>query len=270
MTRTHRTRARPAARRTSFLLHTHPRPGWRPSSRAHQLAGRAVLGDPTVVKDQDPVRDRDRGQPVRDDHRGPAGQHGAQRGLHLPLARDVEQRRGLVEDEHGGGGQERPRERDQLALPGRQPAAALADRGVVALRQRRDEVVRSDHPGGLLHVRGGRVRAAEPDVVRDRALEQEVLLGDHDDLGPEHGVGQLPQVNPVQGDPARAGVVEPAEQPRDRRLARAGLADHGDRLPGRYVQVQPGQHEVVPVAEGHRLEPHLPSGRARSRGQGRR
>ena len=120
--------------------------------------------------------------------------------------------------------------------------------------------MRSDHPGGLLHVRGGRVRAAEPDVVRDRPLEQEVLLGDHDDLGPEHGIGQLPEVHPVQGDPAGAGVVEPAEQPRDRRLARAGLADQGDRLPGRYVQVQPGQHEVVPVAEGHRLEPDLPPG----------
>ena len=78
----------------------------------------------------------------------------------------------------------------------------------------------------------------------------------------EHGVGQLPQVDPVQRDPARAGIVEPAEQARDRRLARAGLADQGDRLPGRYVQVEAGQHEVVPVAEGHRLEPYLPSGRS--------
>src|SRR5438874_2499759 len=43
----------------------------------------------------------------------------------------------------------------------------------VAYKQRRDEVVRADHPGGLFHVRGGRVRAAEPDVVRDRPLEQE-------------------------------------------------------------------------------------------------
>ena len=109
-----------------------------------------------------------------------------------------------------------------------------------------------------LHLPGRRVRPAEPDVVGDRSLEQEVLLGDHDDLGAEHGVGQLPQVDPVQRDPARARVVEPAEQPRDRRLARAGLAHQGDRLPGRDVQVEPGQHEVVPVAEGHRLEPHPP------------
>jgi hypothetical protein len=38
----------------------------------------------------------------------------------------------------------------------------------------------------------GRVGTAEPDAVRDRPLEQEVLPGDNDDLAEEHRVGQLP------------------------------------------------------------------------------
>jgi hypothetical protein len=211
-----------------------------------------------VVKDQHPVRDGHRGQPVRDDHRGPVGQHGAQRALHQSLARDVEQRGRLVQDQHGRGGQERAGERDELALPGRQPPAALAHRRPVPIGQRGDEVVRADHPGRLRHLVVGGVRTAEPDVVGHRPLEQEFLLGDHDDLAAQHRVGQLPQVHLVQGDPPGPRVVEPADQPGDRRLARAGLADERDRLPGRYLQVEPGQHQVLPVPERHRVKAHRP------------
>ena len=44
------------------------------------------------------------------------------------------------------------------------------------VRQRRDELPRADRPGRRLDVLGGRVRAAERDVVADRAAEQERLL----------------------------------------------------------------------------------------------
>src|SRR5487761_1667070 len=81
-----------------------------------QRAGRPVLHDPAVVEDQYPVGDLDRGQPVRDDQRGPAAQHRAQGPLQHPLGRDIEQRRGFVEYQHGRSGEEGPGERDQLAL----------------------------------------------------------------------------------------------------------------------------------------------------------
>jgi hypothetical protein len=76
-----------------------------------------------------------------------------------------------------GGGQERPGEREELALPGRQAPAALADRRGVALGQRGYEVMGTDHRGRRLDVGIGRVGTAEPDVVRDRPFEQEVLPG---------------------------------------------------------------------------------------------
>src|ERR1022692_2381119 len=83
-----------------------------------QLPGRAVLHDTAVVDDQHPVGDFDGGQPVRDDQRGAPGQDGAQGLLHEPLARDVEQRGGLVEYQHRRGGEEGAGEGDELPLAG--------------------------------------------------------------------------------------------------------------------------------------------------------
>ena len=54
----------------------------------------------------------------------------------------VEARGRLVEHEHRRVGQQRAGDRDPLALAAGQPAAALAELGVVAVRQRGDELVR--------------------------------------------------------------------------------------------------------------------------------
>ena len=116
----------------------------RPAPPSMRSLGRAVLDDPAVLEDQHPVGDLHGGQPVGDDHRGPVGQDRAQRALHQPLGGHVERGRRLVEDQHGGVGEERAGERDELALTGRQPAALVGDVGVVALRQPGDEVVGAD------------------------------------------------------------------------------------------------------------------------------
>ena len=72
-----------------------------------------------------------------DDHRGPAGEHRAQRPLDEPLGRDVERRGRLVEDQHRRVGEEGAGERDELALAGAQPAALVGDVGLVAVGHRR-------------------------------------------------------------------------------------------------------------------------------------
>ncbi len=53
-------------------------------------------------------------------------QQPVERVLDEHLARPVDVRRRLVEDEDAWVGEQRPRDRDQLALPGREPGAALA------------------------------------------------------------------------------------------------------------------------------------------------
>ena len=137
----------------------------------------------------------------------------------------------LVQDQHRGVGQEGARERDQLPLPGGQPAPALADVGVVAVRQRLDELVGADRPRAAASI-CALVASGRPkrDVVGDGAAEQEVLLRHHGDHAAELRLGQVAQRDAVDRDPPLQRVVEARQQPGDRGLARAGRAEQRDRL----------------------------------------
>ena len=108
----------------------------------------------------DPVRAHDGRQPVRDHDRRAARQQRPQPSLDRGLGVHVDVRGRLVQHQDARVGDQRPRQRDQLPLPGRQPAAALADLGVVALGQRLDELVRADRLRG---------RADELELARARA-----------------------------------------------------------------------------------------------------
>ena len=72
----------------------------------------------------------------------------------------VERGRRLVEHEDRRVAQHGPRDRDPLLLAAREAVAALADDRVVALRQRRDQVVDLRGAGSLLDLLVGRVRAS--------------------------------------------------------------------------------------------------------------
>ena len=101
----------------------------------------ALLDDPAVLEDDDHVGVSDRRETVGDDEGRPAGEEQAKGPLDPPLRPDVDARGRLVEDEDARVGEERTRERDELALTGGELGAALADRRVVAVLERRDELV---------------------------------------------------------------------------------------------------------------------------------
>ena len=82
---------------------------------------RSLLDDLAVLEDDDQVGVADRRQAVRDDERGPAVQQAAERVLDLPFGADVDRARRLVEDQDPRVGEQRPRERDELALAEREP-----------------------------------------------------------------------------------------------------------------------------------------------------
>src|SRR6185312_12160372 len=102
----------------------------------------------------------------------------SQRALDPAFRPDVDGRGRLVEDQDPRVREERTREGHELALPEREARATLAEVRVVALGQLLDEGVRADGASGALDLlaRGG--GAAERDVLRDGAPEQEPLLGD--------------------------------------------------------------------------------------------
>jgi hypothetical protein len=167
----------------------------------------------------------------------------------------VDRGRGLVEDEDRRVLDERARHRHALALAARQARASLAQDGVVALGQPRDEVVRV---GGLRRrddLVHRRVELAVANVVGDRAREQQRLLEDHADLVAQRLELEVADVVPVDRDPAALGVVEADEHADEGRLAGARRADDRHALAG-----PDGERDVVQrvvaalVGEVHVLE----------------
>ena len=102
---------------------------------------------------------------------------------HLVLDAGVEQRGRLVEHEQVGPGEPRPGERDELALRGGEVVALLLDDVVEAAGKHREQVVGTDRPDRRLDLGVAGVGLPVADVRRDRALEQERVLGDDAELG---------------------------------------------------------------------------------------
>ncbi len=101
-------------------------------------------------------------------------------------------------------------------------------------------------------------RPAVGDVVFDRVVEEHGVLRHDSDGRPQAGLRDRAHVLTVDQDPSRADLVEPEQQPRERRLAGTGRADDGSRRPARDREVHVEQH-LAPrvVGEVHMLEPHL-------------
>src|SRR5205085_12445730 len=125
-----------------------------------QLVVASTRSDLAILEDDDLVGERDRGEAVSDDERGPARHHAAKRQLDLLFGRGVDRGRRVIEDQDPGVRDDRARDRDALALPSGKRQAALADQRVVALGERADERVRLRERGPTLDLLAGGVRAA--------------------------------------------------------------------------------------------------------------
>ena len=112
---------------------------------------------------------------------------------------------------------------------------------VIATGETRDEIVRTDRARCRLHLGIARLRPSVRDVVADRAREEECLLGHVAELQAEVVQIDRAKVVAVDVDAAVIGVVEAREQLHDGRLARPGLPDQRDGLPGGDSQVDAAQ-----------------------------
>ena len=143
------------------------------------------LDDAAVLQDQHQVGVRHRPQVMRDHQAGPPGHQPIERLAHSRLALHVEAGHRLVQHQHRGIADERPGDRDALALPARERSSPLADLGVVTVLHLANELVGVGGRGGghdLLHARLG---VAVGDVLPDGGSEQDRLLEDESDLAPQ-------------------------------------------------------------------------------------
>src|SRR5436309_7466953 len=130
---------------------------------------RAALDDAAVLDHQDLVGAPDGREPVGDDEGGAVLHQVGEARLDERLGLGVEARGGLVEDQDARVGQDGAGDGDALALPAREPHAALADDGVEPLRETVGELVDVRDVTGLAELGIGGIRAREGDVLADAA-----------------------------------------------------------------------------------------------------
>ena len=136
-----------------------------------QLVVRSLLDQLAVVQDEDQVGVADRGQPVGDHERGAALHQVLERVEDHGLGLGVDRGGRLVEDQDRRVLDEGARHADALALAARELCAPLAELGLVAVRQARDEVVgvgrlappRRSRPSSRRAARSGCCRRSMPE-----------------------------------------------------------------------------------------------------------
>lgn len=146
---------------------------------------RALLCDALFRQHQNQICALNGGKPVRDGkRRPPLGQRG-QRLLHDMLALVIQRRGRLIQNQDRRVFQENPGDGDALFLPARELDAPLADVGIVAVLQLRNEAVRARLLGRPNDILPAGAWAAIGDVVVDRAREEIDILLDDSDMIPQ-------------------------------------------------------------------------------------
>ena len=191
----------------------------------HQLGGRAGLDDAPAGEAHDPIRVAQRREAMRHEQDRAVAPPGGQVLEQLALGRGVERGGRLVEHEDRRVLEHGARDRDALALPGRELRAALAEQRVVALRQRGDEGVGAGDAGGGAHLGVARVRPRMPDVLAHRGAEEQVLLQGERDARAQARELQAAQIDAVDLDATRVGIEQAQQQRQQRALAGPGRAE---------------------------------------------
>ncbi|MFO1080005.1 MAG: hypothetical protein U1E23_05175 [Reyranellaceae bacterium] len=222
----------------------------------HQRRVRALLGDRAAVEHQDAIAVDDARQAMRQDQGGAAAHQAVERLLDHRLVLGVDRRQRLVQHQDRRVAQQRPGDRQPLALAARQLDALLADHRGIALRQAFDEVVDVGRARRRHEIVVTGVGAPEPDVVLDRAVEQERVLVDHGDQRADLRERQGAQVVAAQPHAALVGIVEAQQQAHDRRLAAARRPDQAQPLAGGGAEGEAVVHRAARagIGEADRLE----------------
>ena len=172
-----------------------------------------------LFQHHDLIRVLDGAQAVGDDQQGLPFGEGHDRALDFVLIFRIGKRGGFVQNHNGGVLQNGAGDGDTLALPAGELSARLSRRGVPAPVQSGQKLLTLGRPGRRQHLLVRGVRLSQADVLLERAVKEEVVLGDEAD-----GLGELfqrhfPDVPPTQGDGAGRHIPEAGSQPGDGGLA---------------------------------------------------
>jgi len=218
---------------TSLLFRGHVLSPRCPQASKHtttrdQLIGRAVLNDLALVHDQHQIGTTNGAQAMRDNEGGAAFQQREQRGLRALLGQGIHSAGGFIENQERRDSPRRASEANHLPLPQRQARAMLADLGIKAVRDRRDQVEAIELAQRLDHFFSCRSGLGNLDVVQHRGLEQEVLLRNNAETGMNRVAVQMPNVVTIKPHDSLCGQMELRNQTGQGGLAAAGVTDKRD------------------------------------------
>ena len=212
-----------------------------------ELLGRAHLFDPALVEDGDAVAHRQRlVLVVGDVDEGDAdlALDRLQLQLHLLAQLQVEGAERLVEQQHLGPVDDRPRQRHPLALATGELARPAP--GVVGQPHHLQRLVAASGPLGPVHP--GHPQPVGDVVADGHVREQGVVLED----GVDRTVIRRHAADLLAGEfeRAAAGVLEAGDHPQRRRLARAGRPEEGEELAAPHLEVDSRNRDHLAVVLG--------------------
>lgn len=167
----------------------------------HQFVVGSLLENLSVVDHENPVRIFNSRKTVRNDERGTALQQAFDSLLHLNFCLCVDAGRRLVENQNPRIRHHRSGKGEKLALAVGKTGTALADLGVIAVRQLYDKVMGMHGlcGGNDFFLRG--IELSIRNVVADRAGEEKVVLCHHAHLGTQAVDGDIRQAVAVDAGP---------------------------------------------------------------------
>src|SRR5438105_906491 len=118
-------------------------------------------------------------------------------GLDGGLGLGVEMAGRLIQDEDRGIQKDGARDRDALAFASGQGQAALAYERVVAMRQAFDELFDASRCRGGANLMRRGDREAEANIVGDRAIQEDDILGHEHNLAPEAIERVVPNIDAI-------------------------------------------------------------------------
>ena len=132
--------------------------------------------------------------------------------LDLGLIDGIDTACGLVQNQDGGILEHRPGDGQPLPLPPRKSHATLTDHGIQPEGTLRHEIGGPGHLQCMADVFFAGRRPGHQQIVADRVMEKEGVLGHHRDAGAEFGQRHIPDIVAIDEDPPTARVKESQQQ----------------------------------------------------------
>ena len=150
-----------------------------------------------------------------------------------------------------------------MPLAARQVGGPLLNRGVKALRQAADKLLRAGEFGRDQHLFQTGLGPGHRNIVADRAAKQQVFLQDHTKAAAQMLKVDLADIDPVNLDQAGLRLLDALDQPGQGGLARTGAAHDSNHLAGGNLKTHPVQRRGgrTGIGEADRVKPQAPADR---------